>query len=131
MVSSKNQDIKDEKLATNWQTTFAPYALFMAATSNPDLLLPILEKLEDYKSGDSSLYQKGVGWMDGLHVSGKQQGKVVSAQIALNQSMIALSVLQILSNDGMTPSARALYNNAAFRSRMQFAAQIMDQKLSP
>lgn len=129
LVSSGNHDVLNEVLEKNWDGTFTPYALFMAATSNPAKFLPLFEKMQKIRSGDDSLYLPGLGWMDGLHISGELSGQVVPAQLAVNQGMIAMSLLQMQSPDGLSASGRAIHNNPQVQERIKIFYELFDQKL--
>jgi hypothetical protein len=128
LVSSDNKDVLDPAMNGRWDNIFAPYALFMAATSNPAEYLPTFENLQKIQSKEGALYSPGVGWLDGLNVSGPSQGHVVSAQLAVNQGMIGLSLLEMLSADGLSASARALYRNPRTRAEMQTFYRLFDQR---
>lgn len=128
LVSSENQDVKEPQLRKLWQAAFAPYALVMAASSAPEAIIPQLRRLENFKSNNDALYKSGLGWMEGMHVEGRQKGEVVASQLSLNQGMLALSLLQIEAVDGMSASARALYNNPTTRERMQAFYKLFDLK---
>ena len=130
LVSSDNQDVNDPLLRKLWDGAFAPYALVMAAAAAPTEILPELNRLESLKSGRDSLYKKDLGWMEGYHVTGPLTGQVVAAQLSLNQGMLALSLLQIESADGLSASARALQKNEATRKRMQRFYKLFDDKLN-
>jgi hypothetical protein len=129
LVSSGNHDVLNETLEKTWDGTFTPYALFMAATANPAKFLPLFEKMQKIKSGDDSLYLPGMGWMDGLHVSGELSGQVVPAQLAVNQGMIGMSLLQMQSPDGLSASGRAIHNNPQVSERIKIFYELFDQKL--
>lgn len=92
--------------------------------------LPILKKTESIKSGNNPLYIKGMGWADALHVVGPDAGTVVPAQEAISQAVIAISLMQIQSADGLSASGRALFKNQKIRTRMKLAYQIVDGKLN-
>ena len=125
LVSADNNDLNDPRLSKSWDSTFAPYALFMAAAIDPDKFKSTWRNLETISSGGNRLYVRGMGWMDGLHVSGPYKGQVVPAQLALNQGMIALSLLQMQSADGMNVGARAMFENPQVHARLsRFYAMI-------
>lgn len=128
LVSTANQDVNDPVLRNVWQGAFAPYALMMAAAGLPETLIPIAKTLEPMKSGNDSLYISTLGWMEGAHVQGAQKNEVVAAQLSLNQGMGALSLLQIVSPDGLSASARALNKNVNTRARLQQFYAMFDVK---
>ena len=129
VVSSDNNDVSDPRLRKNWDTTFTPYAMFMAATMDPLKFLPIFSQMQDIKSDSNHLYLPKMGWMDGLQVKGPSKGQVIPAQLSLNQGMIALSLLQMLAPDGMSISSRALYDDPVIRGRLQHFYELLDEKL--
>ena len=129
LVSSDNQDVHEPLLRRNWDGAFAPYALVMAAAAAPNDILSELGRIESFKSGHDAIYKKGLGWMEGYHVTGSQKGEVVAAQLSLNQGMLALSLLQIESTDGLSASARALYKHSVTRKKMQRFYNLFDEKL--
>ncbi len=130
LVSSANQDLNNPVLNQHWDETFSAYALFMAATAQPTKFMPILKNIESTKSGNDVFYRPGFGWMDGLHVSGLFTGQVVAAQLAINQGMIALSLLQMQSADGLGASGRAMNKNPKIRERLKYVYKVFDQKLT-
>jgi hypothetical protein len=92
--------------------------------------MPILKTLEITQSGNDLLYRQGLGWMDGLHVTGTLMGQVVPAQLAINQGMVSLSLLQMLSPDGLGASGRAIFKNTKVRKRMKYAYKILEEKIT-
>lgn len=130
LVSTDNQDLKDPNLNKIWDSTFAPYAYMMAAAAQPEKLIPILIQLENVKSEGHALYIPEHGWMDGLRVTGPDEGQVVPAQVAINQAMSAIALLRAQAPDHMTASARAIYKNRYVRERFQFAVDLFVQKIS-
>ena len=129
VVSTDARDQHDTTLAMEWESTFTPYALFMAATSNPSRILPLFHGIESLGSGNSKLYDRVFGWMDAYHLEGNYTNQAVPVQLALNQGMIALSLMQIGSVDGLSPSGRALWRNAEIRTTLAMFYQLLDQKL--
>ena len=130
VVSTDARDKHDATLAMEWESTFTPYALFMAATANPSRILPFFHGIESLGSGNSKLYDRVFGWMDAYHLEGNYTNQAVPVQLALNQGMIALSLLQIGSVDGLSPSGRALWRNAEVRTTLAMFYQWLDQKLA-
>jgi hypothetical protein len=129
LVSELNEDLKDPEMNARWDRTFAPYALFMAATANPARFIPIIESTKKFKSGDDAFHIESLGWMDGLNLTKDRENEVVPAQLAVNQGMIALSALHMLSKDGHSASSRALKKNAATNSRLLYFYLLFDQAL--
>ncbi len=129
LVSSKNADINDPETRQHWDTTFAPNALFMAATADPEKFVPLFEDLSHLKSGNDSLYSQRLGWMDGYQVDGAHKGQVIPIQLSLNQGMIALSLLQMQSPDGLSASSRALFNSPAIKSRLLIFYEMFEKNL--
>jgi hypothetical protein len=130
LVSSANKDLHDPEYFKNWDQTFTPYALFMAATTNPEKFLPLIENIKNINFNNGSLYLSEVGWLDGLNLSPELVNKVVPAQLAVNQGMIALALLQMQSTDGKSASGRALYKDQKVKERMKLFYEILDAKLS-
>ena len=54
---------------------------------------------------------------------------IVPAQIAVNQGMVALSLLQMSSSDGLSASGRALLQNQDVQKNLKYLYQLIDQKL--
>ena len=129
VVSSGNGDLANPQLARNWDGAVMPYALFMAAISNPEDFMPIFSGMQTIVSGDNPLYIPSLGWMDALHVKGNMKGQVVPAQLSLNQGMIALSLIQMLAPDGMGLSGKTLYENSEIRERLDTFYSLFDRKL--
>lgn len=128
LVSSQNRDVVDPHFNKYWDKVFAPYALFMAATSDISLISNFT-KIEKIKTGENPLYSEQMGWMDSLDVFQNKDGLVVNAQESLNQGMIALSLLQIQSKDQMSLSARTLFKNPMISRKLNFYYQNFDLKL--
>jgi hypothetical protein len=130
LVSSDAQDTRDPSLATDWESTFTPYALFMAATANPSRILPLFHRIENMGLNSQKLYDPSFGWMDAYHLNGPFKNNAVPVQLSLNQGMIALSLLQITSTDGLSPSGRALLANIETRKTLMTFYRLLDQKLN-
>lgn len=130
LISSRNSDQFNPSMKHLWDTTFTPYALFMAASLNPNKFAGILGEAQKAAWKDNRLYVDGMGWMDGIHVSGPHKGQVVSAQLSLNQGMIALSLLRMRANDKMNLSSRALFENPEIRKRLQEFYRAFDDRLN-
>lgn len=129
LVSSDNKDLADVSLRKTWDSTFTPYALFMAGAAEPEKYIPLIATLENIMSGETSFYISKIGFMDGLHVAGDSRGQIVPAQLSLNQGMIALSLLQMQAPDGMSLSSRLLFGEAKIRERLKEFYQVLDKKL--
>lgn len=130
LVSIKNGDITNPEYAERWDQTFSPYALMMAATSNPNKFIPIFHSLESIQTNNNKFYFENLGFMDGLHLNEQIKDQVVPMQISVNQGMMALSLLQIKSRDQMTPSGRSLFNNKEVRARLRFFYSKLEKKIS-
>jgi hypothetical protein len=129
MVSSSNDDIQNRRLRRSWNATMTPNALMMAATSNPNKFIPLFAQMESMRSSEGHFYLAGFGFMDGIHVKGQSKGEVVPAQLSLNQGVSALSLLEMLSPDGLTPGARAMFANTEVRRRLQNFYDTFEAKL--
>lgn len=129
LVSLNNRDILDPHLRELWDSMVTPHVLIMAAASDAERFAPILAQAESLGSVKTRLYVPKMGWMDGYHVKGQYRGQVVPVQLSLDQGMIALALVQIQADDGMTSSARALYDNPQTRSRLELFYRLLDNKL--
>jgi hypothetical protein len=127
LVSSDNEDVHNPVLRDNWEGTVAPSAMVMAAAASPTTWAPVLSQLRETKSGDDPLYINQLGWMEGLHVRGDQKDQVVASQLSLNQGMMALSLFQIGSPDGLSTSARALRENEGIRAKLKSFYEYFDR----
>lgn len=129
LVSSLNNDLQSPHYKDVWDQTFTPYALFMAATANPARFLPIIKQTQDLNMDGNPIYVRGRGWLDGYNISGTPEHRIVQAQLAVNQGMIGLALLDMNSNDGMSASARAMYKNPSVRNKMQDMYRVIDALL--
>lgn len=129
LVSTFNNDLQNPHYRDIWDQTFTPYALFMAATANPSKFLPILKQTQELNIDGNPIYIPERGWLDGYNISGNPEHRIVQAQLAANQGMIGLSLLDMNSNDGLSASARAMYNNPTVRMKMQEMYRIIDARL--
>ena len=129
LVSTDNRDVQNPAATMTWESAVTPNALVMAATSNIAEFLPLLKQSENLKSGNNPLYMPGMGWADAINVSGPLAGNVVPTQVAVNQAVIAMSLLQMLSSDGLSASARAFLKNPTVHKDLNLAYQIVDGKL--
>ena len=128
LVSSGNQDINDPHLRGHWDATAAPSAMLMAAAAAPDTWVPILTRMEKINSAGNPLYVTGLGWMEGVHVRGELTGTVVPSIVSLNHGMIALSLFQALSDDGLGVSGRAIWNDPTVRTKLNLYFQLFEKK---
>lgn len=119
LVSRSNHDIDVPALRDAWDEVFTPHAAFLAAPGDRENFAKVFSRIEAIHSGHDSLYRTGIGWMDGYYVKGPNKGKVVPVVLALDQAMIALSIAEILSPDGMTIGARTIEGNAEVRARLR------------
>ncbi len=129
LVSTTNVDINAPVSRDLWAAVFTPHAAMMAATADPTAYGPVFLKMEKLGLDSNVLYQKGAGFLDGYHVKGTYNGKVVPVQLSLDQGMIALALDQMTSRDGMSASGRALLANKQVRARLTGFYQLLDQKL--
>jgi hypothetical protein len=117
LVSSKNNDINQKDQREKWDQVFTPHAAILAAASIPEDFVSVLKAAESLgKNGP--LYRPGLGWLDGYTLKGKNEGMVVPVFLSLDQAMIALSLSQILSKDGMTVANRASFENPEIKKRL-------------
>lgn len=129
LVSAFNQDLHSPYYEANWDMTFTPYALFMAATTAPDYFLPILKQIQTLNHNGRPMYLDQMGWMDGMSLAKDSADAIVPAQIAVNQGMVALSLLQMSAADGLSASGRALQKNWAVQKKLKYLYQLIDQKI--
>ena len=129
LVSAINKDINNPYYEANWDMTFTPYALFMAATTAPDYFIPIIKQIQTMTHNGRAIYLDQMGWMDGMSLAKDSTDAIVPAQIAVNQGMVALSLLQMSSSDGLSASGRALLQNQDVQKNLKYLYQLIDQKL--
>ncbi|HXH31886.1 MAG TPA: hypothetical protein VNJ01_13840 [Bacteriovoracaceae bacterium] len=110
LVSSMNADFKDPILFMKWDNVFTPHAAFLAATVNANAYENFLQTAEGLGK-NKKLYLEGLGWLDGFHLRGEEQGEVVPVFLALDQAIIALATAKILSKDGQLTGAKLLNEN--------------------
>ena len=129
LVSDFNSDFKKYEFRKNWDLSVTPHAIMLAATANPTKYAPILQKSEKIQDDQLFLYNNTFGWLDGVHVKGKYTGKIVPIILSLDQGMLALSLMKILSQDSSTLSARALQNHMANLEIKRFY-KLLNQKIT-
>ena len=130
LVATKNTDLQDETLRTHWDQVFTPHAALLAAPFRPTEFERALLAAETL-GAHQKLYVKGQGWLDGLHVKGKDIGKVVPIFLTLDQEMIALLTSQMNSHKKMISGSEALFNNQEAHRRLTKYFQLLDKKLDP
>jgi len=129
LVSLGHQDVKNASDRALWDEVFTPHAAFLAATADPKAFGPWLKHAESLRSGKNTLYVRGFGFMDGYHVRGADQGRVVPVQLSLDQGMIALALQQIEDSHGYGFSGKALSRDPEASARLKRFYQAIDRKL--
>ncbi len=132
LVSAEHVDVLDPVLREQWDKVVTPHALVLAATHEPSLILSSLKKAEQIgKDQDFKLYEAGWGWMDGVHVRGKNKGEVVPVQLSLDQGMIALTLARLLAPNRQSVSETALIHNPEASKRLDDFYRQLQLKLAP
>ncbi|MDB5037963.1 MAG: cellobiose phosphorylase, partial [Bacteriovoracaceae bacterium] len=134
LVYTSHREFQMASARDLWDSAVSPHAAILSLPNAREdhqtlnHLLHSLYKAEDLKSGEDHLYEPGLGWLDSFYVRGPNQGRVVPVQLAVDQEMIALSLIQMLSKDGLTPTSRALHNDEKIRSSLKYYYEQLDQK---
>lgn len=129
LVATQNQDIEVPYLRQKWDAVFTPHAAFIALPIMPKEITQSLQNAENLGE-DFKFYVEGLGWLDGLHLKGSEKGKVVPVYLSLDQTMIALSLAQVLAPDQMTVGNRALFEHPEANYRIQnFYQSLIREKL--
>jgi hypothetical protein len=118
LVSTFNLEALIPSIRDIWEQVVSPHALFLMATVDPQRLFPEIRGMESLTDGHKTLYHQELGWLDGLHVNGSANGHIVPALLALDQTIIALSLIQLMSSDGLLSSARLLQQDPARVERL-------------
>jgi hypothetical protein len=133
LVATANPGPQNPVSRELWDLSVSPHAVFLAMYFN-------LDEIEDFLRGATTvvdqtigehyrpLFSETSGWMDGYIIRGNFKGKVVPMQFALDQEMIALSILKSL-HGGSTLSAKTLASNSFARSKMLKFYKAIDLKL--
>jgi hypothetical protein len=129
LVSADHQEFRDAAHRKDWDRVVTPHAVFLAAATNPAAFSAPLRKAERV-GADEKLYDREVGWMDGVHVRHEHRGKVIPVQLSLDQSMIALSLLEMRAPDNRTTASRLLGADPMVHSRLQSFYSAMEPRLS-
>jgi|GEM_PF-1235507 len=128
LVSSRNDDLRHHNHREKWDAVFTPHAAILAAASIPEEFIYALKSAETL-GHNGPLYRPGLGWLDGHTLKGKNEGMVVPVFLSLNQGMIALSLSQILAEDGMTVANRTSYQNDEVRKKLEEFYREVDEKI--
>ena len=129
LVSDFNFDFKKDQFRQYWDLVVTPHAIMMAASVAPLKYAPIMQKCEKLHDDQLSLYSNELGWLDGMHVKGKHVGRIVPILLSLDQGMIALSLIKILSKDSKTLSARALQKNTLINAKIIHFYKLLEKKM--
>ncbi len=130
LISRWNQDLEQPDLKTRWNTSFSPYAFFMASTTRSDFNQAIHALNQRHQHASGNLYVKSWGWMDSVFVSGPLKGEVIPVQLSLNQAMIALSLFSMTQGRNKTISAQSFWNEPSIRKRLEIFHREIDKKLT-
>jgi hypothetical protein len=117
------------------ESAIALHAVLLAATIDPNTVATWLASAEAATAGSRiPLFSPTRGFTDTVRVQPDEPGTVglgrspLPVKIALDTQMEALSLFQILSPDGLSVSARALWENPATRRRLQRFYRRVDQR---
>ncbi len=108
IVSSFNWDALQSSYRDLWEQVVSPHASFLLAMENSSRILPFIKDMEGISDGTFQFYHDHLGWMDGYYVQGNNKGHIVPTLLALDQTIIALTIARMNSDDGSTASARIL-----------------------
>lgn len=128
LVSRDHKDLNKVEARDRWDAVFTPHAAFLGATQMPDSFADVLVAIE-HLGTNGPLYRPGDGWADGLELKGKHEGQVVPIFLALDQSMIALSIAQILDEEEMTVANRAVNDDPKVKERLQEFYKRVDEEI--
>lgn len=129
LISSHNRDVDNEPLFLSWENLVTPHALFMAATTNPEVFAAAISAARSIRLEDRAFYHRDMGWMDALVLKQNSEPDIIPAQLSLNQGMIALSILQMSHPTGLSLSSRSLFQNPEIRKRLQIFYKLLDEAL--
>ncbi|MBF0367127.1 MAG: hypothetical protein HQK50_16245 [Oligoflexia bacterium] len=97
LVATSNQDQFDTSLRASWESVVTPHALFLAALLDAPKMLPWIQAATTLKDYDQrTLYHPQLGMMDGYIVAGSGLHQILPLQLSLDQTIIALSLFQLL-----------------------------------
>ena len=113
----------------HWQETLTPHAFYLESEYLSEATWNAFHELAHRSDGELKFFSEERGWLDGLQIGGASSGRLVPVQISLDQLMILLSLQRQESVDGMTPSARALYQNPHTRKKLREYYSLLDEKL--
>jgi hypothetical protein len=134
LATTLNPAVCVPEQAAVWQSVFTTHAAMLAAAmSDPDEYAPAFQALSSYTDGARSMYNKGIGFSDGLYVAkapGHREGEIIPVVLSLDKGMEALSLLRILDPSGLGPSAAAFAADPVARARLSAAYRLVDRKLS-
>jgi hypothetical protein len=134
LVATGHTDFCDPAKREIWSKSFTPHAAVLAATvdaRNADSFSGTFSGLENYSSGNDKLYNKGIGFSDGLIVDPQDPnyGKVVPGVLSLDQLFIADGIMRMNDPQGRGLSADTLAEDPAVRQRLQYFYHTVDRKL--
>ncbi len=129
LTSRWNRDLDQPDLRSRWNTSFSPYAFFMASTTRSDFYQTIHAKNQRHQHSKGNLYVNSWGWMDSVFVDGPLRGEVIPVQLSLNQAMIALSLFSMTQGRNKTLSAQSFWNETVIRERLETFHRELNEKL--
>jgi hypothetical protein len=127
-VSRMNVDFTDPKQAENWDKVITPHAIFLAARFAPAAFLTAFQAMEYLGNPQEPLYLPEMGWMDGYIVRGVHKNRAIPVQLSLDQTMIALSLSEILNPDHQTVSSRALARDPQIHAHLTRLYRVFDER---
>lgn len=127
LVSESNKDLNNPNLGGSWESLFTSYSLFMAATNQTVIFKDFIEYARTIRQRGIPLYLSGHGWMDALDLKDHGKRRVIPAQLALNQGMIALSLFQMAHPAGLSLSSETLFKNPHVKEKLKQFYQDLDQ----
>ncbi len=125
LTSKFNNDTKVDSRRSMWEAVFTPHAAILSLLTSTRLLL-MLERAQTIPG----LYDPRVGWADGYWTGEPRRNEVVSAQLALDQQMIALSLGRLVSDDNQSVSQRALNKIPSIKTELNNFYQATEAKLA-
>lgn len=117
----------DEKAWHNRVMT--PHALLLAAVHDLDHFKKEIRAATTYQDKRYKSYYPEYGFADGIHIAGPHKGRVVPAQLSLDQGMIALAIEKIQAGDNHTLLSRTLNQDPEIRTRLHSYYRVMEDKL--
>jgi hypothetical protein len=126
--------VTEESKRDQWDLSVSPHAVFLALPFNTTELsksLYVASHIVDLTVPlkNRTLYNRNIGWMDGILIKGSLAGKIIPMQLALDQEMIALSILKT-QNKGSLLSAETLRKNTTAKSLLKSFYSKIDSQVN-